>query len=87
MSIVRIGETMQSMASCAPRSSFNPFHAAPVAVQLFNWRVVFTVITLCCYATSLRAMEDILVVTIDQARVVKVPPTTETLIVGNAAIA
>ena len=32
-------------------------------------------------------MEDILVVTIDQARVVKVPPATETLIVGNAAIA
>jgi Flp pilus assembly secretin CpaC len=32
-------------------------------------------------------MEETLVVTIDQARVVKVPPATETLIVGNAAIA
>ena len=32
-------------------------------------------------------MEETLVVTIDQARVVKVPPGTETLIVGNASIA
>jgi Flp pilus assembly secretin CpaC len=39
------------------------------------------------YSLPLRAMEETLVVTIDQARVVKVPPGTETLIVVNAAIA
>ncbi len=43
--------------------------------------------TVYCYSLPMRAMEETLVVTIDQARVVKVPPGTETLIVGNAAIA
>ena len=43
--------------------------------------------TVYCYSLPLRAMEETRVVTIDQARVVKVPPGTETLIVGNAAIA
>ena len=40
-----------------------------------------------CYSPPLRAMEETLVVTIDQARVVNVPTGTEALIVGNAAIA
>jgi Pilus formation protein N terminal region len=35
----------------------------------------------------LQAMEETLTVTIDQARLVRVPPGTEALIVGNAAIA
>jgi Flp pilus assembly secretin CpaC len=39
------------------------------------------------YSPSLRAMEETLVVTIDQARIVNVPNGTEALIVGNAAIA
>jgi Pilus formation protein N terminal region len=39
------------------------------------------------YSPPLRAMEETLVVTIDQARVVNVPTGTEALIVGNAAIA
>ncbi len=87
MSIVRIGETMQSMASRAPCSSFIQFLALPVAPRSFNWLALIIVIIICCHASPLRATEDILVVTIDQARVAKVPPTTETLIVGNAAIA
>ena len=37
--------------------------------------------------SSFAAMEETLVVTIDQARVVKVPAGTESLVVGNAAIA
>ncbi len=39
------------------------------------------------YSPPLRAMEETLVVTIDQARVVTVPAGTDALIVGNAAIA
>ncbi|MGH6837933.1 MAG: pilus assembly protein N-terminal domain-containing protein [Methylocella sp.] len=39
------------------------------------------------YSPPLRAKEETLVVTIDQARVVKVPAGTEALIVGSAAIA
>lgn len=87
MFIVRIGETMQSTASHAPRSCLIRFAAVLVAARSFDWLALITIIIICCHASPLWAMEDILVVTIDQARIVNVPPATETLIVGNAAIA
>jgi hypothetical protein len=60
--------------------------AGPRAAQSFNWLALIAALTVCCHASPLWAMEETLVVTIDQARVVKLPPATETLIVGNAAM-
>lgn len=71
-----------AQASCATRSSL-----ASAGARLINWLGLIAVMTVSCPSAPLRAMEESLVVTIDQARVVKVPPGTETLIVGNAAIA
>ncbi|MGH6936190.1 MAG: pilus assembly protein N-terminal domain-containing protein [Methylocella sp.] len=52
-------------------------------------RVIGLIVTTMIYSYSppLRAMEENLVVTIDQARIINVPKGTEALIVGNAAIA
>jgi len=52
-------------------------------------RVTGLIVTTMIYSYSppLRAMEENLVVTIDQARIINVPQGTEALIVGNAAIA
>jgi Flp pilus assembly secretin CpaC len=59
----------------------------PAGARTFNWLGLIAAMTVYCTSLPLWAMEETLVVTIDQARVVKVPPGTETLIVGNAAIA
>jgi Flp pilus assembly secretin CpaC len=61
--------------------------AASVAVRSFNWLGLITAVMVYWYSFPVRAMEETLVVTVDQARVVQVPPGTETLIVGNASIA
>jgi Flp pilus assembly secretin CpaC len=62
-------------------------HAATAAARSFNWLGLIAVMMVYYYSFPVRAMEETLVVTVDQARVVKVPSGTETLIVGNAAIA
>jgi len=87
MFLVWIGETMQFMASRNIHSRAIRSLAVPVAARWFKWFAPIAAIIVCCHAIPARAMEETLVVTIDQARVVKVPPGTETLIVGNAAIA
>jgi Flp pilus assembly secretin CpaC len=75
------------MASRSTHSCLTRLRAGPRAAQSFNWLALIAALTICCHASPLWAMEETLVVTIDQARVVKVPPATETLIVGNGAIA
>jgi Flp pilus assembly secretin CpaC len=85
MFFVWIGETMQFMASRNTHSRAIRSPAVPVAARW--WFAPIAAIMVCCHAIPARAMEETLVVTIDQARVVKVRPGTETLIVGNAAIA
>jgi Flp pilus assembly secretin CpaC len=71
------------MASRSTHSCMTRLRACPRAAQSFNWLALIAALTVCCHASPLWAMEETLVV----ARVVKVPPATETLIVGNAAIA
>ena len=61
--------------------------AASIGARVINWLGLIAALTVYCYSPPVHALEETLVVTIDQARVVKVPPGTETLIVGNAAIA
>jgi Flp pilus assembly secretin CpaC len=92
VSIVRGGKTMHFMASYVPisriKNSYGTDSRAPsAAVRSFNWFGLIAVMMVYCYSFPVRAMEETLVVTVDQARVVKIPPGTETLIVGNAAIA
>jgi Flp pilus assembly secretin CpaC len=82
VSVVRKGKTMRFKASCVTGSRARSFGARAInslgliATMMIYW-----------YSPPLRAMEETLVVTIDQARVVDVPARTEALIVGNAAIA
>jgi Flp pilus assembly secretin CpaC len=82
MPVVRKGKTMRFEASCVTSSRGDSIGARSIhrlgliAAMMIYW-----------YSPPLRAMEESLVVTIDQARVVKVPVGTESLIVGNAAIA
>lgn len=52
-----------------------------------GWAGLTLAAIMCLSSPPLRATEETLVVTIDQAKIVKVPPGTEALIVGNAAIA
>ncbi len=61
--------------------------AASIGARSINRLGLIAAIMVYWYSPPLRAMEETLIVTIDQARVVKVPAGTETLIVGNAAIA
>jgi Flp pilus assembly secretin CpaC len=75
------------MASYGTGSCVTESCADLVGARTFNWLGLIAAMTVYCYSPPLRAMEETLVVTIDQARVVKVPPGTETLIVGNASIA
>jgi hypothetical protein len=58
------------------------FGARPVGSLSLIAAIIFYLSSL-----PLQAMEETLTVTIDQARLVKVPPGTEALIVGSAAIA
>lgn len=80
--VVRKGKTMRFEASCVTSSRGDSIGARAIsrlgliAAMMIYW-----------YSPPLRALEESLVVTIDQARVVKVPAGTESLIVGNAAIA
>jgi len=90
VSIVQNGETIMASYVTGSRvtGSYVTSSATPsAAARAFKWLGLITAMTVYCYSLPLRAMEETLVVTIDQARVVKVPPGTETLIVGNAAIA
>jgi len=59
----------------------------PAAGRSFNWVALLAALMAYCCSFPARAAEETLLITIDQARVVKVPPAAETLIVGNAAIA
>jgi Flp pilus assembly secretin CpaC len=90
VSFVRSGETMKIMASYVTGSRITASYVKKIplaAGRSFNWLGLIAAMTVYCTSLPLWAMEETLVVTIDQARVVKVPPGTETLIVGNAAIA
>ena len=69
-------KTKKSMASKFMASARQGVRAALAAT-----------LAVCFSSHPLQAMEETLVVKIDQARVVKVPAGTATLIVGNAAIA
>ena len=59
----------------------------PAGARTFNWLGLIAAMTVYCYSPPARAMDDPLVVTIDHALVVPVPPGTEALIVGIAAVA
>jgi hypothetical protein len=80
--VVWKGKTMRFKASCVTGSRADLIGARAIkrlgliAAMMIYW-----------YSPPLRAMEENLVVTIDQARVVNVPTGTESLVVGNAAIA
>jgi Flp pilus assembly secretin CpaC len=82
VSVVRKGKTMRFKASCVTGSRADLLGARAItrlgliATMMIYW-----------YSPPVWAMEETLVVTIDQARVVNVPAGTEALIVGNAAIA
>jgi Pilus formation protein N terminal region len=77
--IVRNGKTMRFKAPCVTGSRANLIAAR--AIGLIATMMIYS------YSPPLRALEETLVVTIDQARVINVPTGTEALIVGNAAIA
>jgi Flp pilus assembly secretin CpaC len=77
--VVRNGKTMRFKAPCITGSRANSIAAR--AIGLIAAMMIYS------YSPPLRAMEETLVVTIDQARLVNVPTGTEALIVGNAAIA
>ena len=82
VSVVRNGKTMRFKASCVTGS-----RADSIGARAINWLGLIAAMMIYWYSPPLRAMEETLVVTIDQARVVNVPAGTEALIVGNAAIA
>jgi hypothetical protein len=79
--VVWKGKTMRFKASCVTGSRADLIGARAIkrlgliAAMMIYW-----------YSPPLRAMEENLVVTIDQARVVNVPTGTESLVVGNAAL-
>ncbi len=73
---------MRFKASCVTGS-----RADSIGARAINWLGLIAAMMIYWYSPPLRAMEETLVVTIDQARVVNVPAGTEALIVGNAAIA
>jgi Flp pilus assembly secretin CpaC len=79
--------TVSVTGSCVAGSFTTELRAASIGARVINWFGLIAALTVYCYSPPVHAMEETLVVTIDQARVVKVPPATETLIVGNAAIA
>jgi hypothetical protein len=82
LSVVRKGKTMRFKASCVTGSP-----ARSIGARAINGLGLIATMMIYSYSPPLRAMEETLVVTIDQARVVNVPTGTEALIVGNAAIA
>ena len=73
---------MRFKASCVTGS-----RADLIGARAINRLGLIATMMIYWYSPPLRAMEETLVVTIDQARVVKVPAGTESLVVGNAAIA
>ncbi|MFZ0509029.1 MAG: pilus assembly protein N-terminal domain-containing protein [Methylocella sp.] len=82
VSFVRNGKTMHFKASWITVSRANSIYARSI-----NGLGLIATLMIYWYSPPLRAMDTTLVVTIDQARVVKVPAGTEALVVGNAAIA
>jgi Flp pilus assembly secretin CpaC len=82
VSVVQNGKTMRFKASCVAGSP-----ARSIGARAINRLGLIATMVIYCYSPPLRAMEETLVVTIDQARVVNVPAGTDALIVGNAAIA
>ena len=58
-----------------------------LGARLVNWLGLAAVAMIYLSSPPLVAMEETLTVTIDQARLVKVPAGTEALVVGNAAVA
>ncbi len=73
---------MRFKASCVTSS-----RAASVGARSINLLGLFAAMMISSYSPPVRAMEERVDVTIDQARVVNVPAGTEALVVGNAAIA
>lgn len=73
--------------SCVRASQKTCSRITSAAARAFNGFGFIAAMTVYFYGLPARAMEETLVVTVDQARVVKVPPGTETLVVGNASIA
>ena len=73
------------------RLKANGFKASGVAGSLgarsINRLGLIATVMIYWYSPPVRAMEETLVVTIDQARVVSLPAGTDALVVGNAAIA
>jgi hypothetical protein len=82
VSVVRNGKTMYFKGSCVTGS-----RAVSIGARSIHRLGLIAAMTIYWYSPPLRAMEETLVVTIDQARVVNVPAGTEALVVGNAAIA
>ena len=96
MSVVRNGKTMRfktmrfkgfTLHRFTRASSFTGSPAGSIGGRAINRLGLIAIMMIYWYSPPLRAMEETLVVTIDQARVVNVPTGTEALIVGNAAIA
>ena len=73
---------MRFKASCVTGS-----RADSIGARAINRLGLIAAMMIYWYSPPSWAMEETLVVTIDQARVVNVPAGTEALIVGNAAIA
>lgn len=73
---------MRFMTSCVSGSRTRSIGARPI-----DRLGLIAAIIIYWYSPPLRAMEETLIVTVDQARVVKIPAGTEALVVGNAAIA
>jgi Flp pilus assembly secretin CpaC len=82
VSIARNGKTMRFKVSWVTGSP-----ARSIGARAINRLGLIATMMIYWYSPPLRAMEETLVVTIDQARIVTVPAGTDALIVGNAAIA
>jgi len=73
--------------SCVIGTYDTDLRAASIGARAISRLGLIAAMMVYCYSPPLRAMEKTLVVTIDQARIIKVPPGTQTLIVGSASIA
>ena len=73
---------MRFKASCITGSPVRS-----IAARAINRAGLIATMMIYWYSPPLWAMEETLVVTIDQARVVNVPAGTDALVVGNAGIA
>ena len=60
--------------SCVISTYDTDSRAASIGARAISWLGLIAAMMVYCYCPPLRAMEETLVVTIDQARIIKVPP-------------